>query len=171
LIPADARAIHPADLHLTLRFLGELSDDRLLTAERAIDRVATTAPTPRITIDHLDHFARARVLWCGPRFAPAPLIALVKALEGALAAEGFTPEERPYRPHLTLARKLTTAIREDWSPAIRMETRDLRLAAGRAGGRTVACAGDGPRYAARTRWTLAPADGHQGANEHTRNHR
>ncbi len=37
---------------------------------------------------------------------PEPLAALVRSLRSALSARGFDPEQRPFRPHLTLARKV-----------------------------------------------------------------
>jgi 2'-5' RNA ligase len=71
----------------------------------------------------------------------------VDDLQRALAAEGFLPDERPYRPHLTLARGCNAAPRQDWGPPIIWNADDLRLARG--------VGGTPPRYAPRVRWTLS----------------
>ncbi len=147
LIPNGARATHPLDVHLTLRFLGPLTDDDLAAAERAADTLNAEPVTVRI--DRIGHFARARVLWCGPA-APGPgLIELAGRLEKALGHQGFAPDTRPFRPHITLARKVPpgphlAGIR--WGEPIDWTAGELVLAAG--------LEREPPRYGARRRWPL-----------------
>ena len=144
LLPPGARAAHPLDLHLTLRFLGELSPDALRAAQLVGD--AVRAEPFGLRFDQAGYFARAAVLWCGPTQAPTALLALVTQLEQGLAAQGFIPETRPYRPHLTLARKFRGGTVGEWGPAVDWEARELVLARG--------CAGQVPRYVAARRWAL-----------------
>ena len=145
LIPPGARAAHPLDLHLTLRFLGELSPDALGAAQWVGEGVKA-APL-RLSVDRTGCFPRAAVLWCGPTQAPLALLELVTQLEQGLAAQGFVPEARPYRPHLTLARQFHGRAPLDWGPAVTWEARELVLAHG--------CPGQVPRYVAARRWPLA----------------
>ena len=144
LIPPGARAAHPLDLHLTLRFLGELSPEQLQAAELAADQVRAQRLTLRM--DQAGSFPRARVLWCAPTRPPATLFELVTRLDQTLAAQGFTPETRPYRPHLTLARKFHGALTLNWRSAVVWEAPEFVLARGREG--------QVPRYAGLRRWPL-----------------
>ncbi|WP_295392288.1 RNA 2',3'-cyclic phosphodiesterase [uncultured Thiodictyon sp.] len=147
LIPPGARAAHPLDLHLTLRFLGELSPDALRAAQ-SVGAGVRAAPLS-LSLDQAGCFPRAAVLWCGPTRAPEALLALVTQLEQGLASQGFVPETRPYRPHLTLARRFHGRAARDWGPAVTWEARELVLAHG--------CPGQLPRYVAARRWPLAVA--------------
>jgi 2'-5' RNA ligase len=144
LLPVGARAIHPSDFHLTLAFLGPLVPDVLGCAERVADRIQ--APGFDLELDRVGHFARARVLWCAPASPPEPLQALVSELREQLSTCGVAADPRPYRPHITLARKSAAPPASEWSTPIRWLVRDLVLAAGYGG--------PGPRYRVRRRWAL-----------------
>lgn len=144
LLPVGARATHPSDLHLTLAFLGPLAPDVCCCAERAADRIRAAAFD--LEIDRVGHFARARVLWCAPASPPEALPALVADLQNHLSTCGLAADPRPYRPHITLARKAAAAPMSDWPTPIRWSVRELVLAAGYGGPR--------PRYRVRRRWTL-----------------
>ena len=145
LLTRAARAAHPLDIHLTLRFLGELSPEALRAAARVGD--ALQAGGSRLRIDRAGWFPRARVLWCAPTRAPEALCDLVARLEQALAAHGFPPEARPYRPHLTLARQFRAEGPLVWGEPVVWEAGDFVLARG--------LEGQVPRYAAVRRWPLA----------------
>jgi 2'-5' RNA ligase len=144
LIPHGARAAHPLDIHLTLRFLGALSPEALHAAVSIGD--ALQAGGFRLRIDRAGCFPRARVLWCAPSQAPDALFDLVARLEQTLAAHGFPPETRPYRPHLTLARKFRMEGPLVWNEPVIWEASEFVLARG--------LAGQSPRYAATRRWPL-----------------
>lgn len=145
LITRGARAAHPLDIHLTLRFLGELSPEAFRAAALVGD--AVQAGGIRLCIDRAGWFPRARVLWCAPTQAPEALFDLVARLEQALAAQGFPPEARPYRPHLTLARRFRAEGPLVWGEPVVWEAGDFVLARG--------LEGQVPRYAAARRWPLA----------------
>jgi len=103
------RWIRTESIHLTLRFLGEVSgetDDRCRDAWR---RVAAAASPFRIRLEQLGSFpprGRPRVLWVGVREGDSEgrLERLAAEFENAAREAGFDPENRPFRPHLTLAR-------------------------------------------------------------------
>lgn len=94
-----------AQLHVTLRFLGELSPE---TVGRV--REALTAVTVRpfdIELSRAGAFpnlARPRAFWLGGDRGAAELSALAGRVDDALFEAGIPREERPFRPHLTLAR-------------------------------------------------------------------
>ena len=144
LIPHGVRAAHPLDLHLTLHFLGELTPQRLQAARLAGDAVQAAPFAMRI--DQAGCFPRAQVLWCAPTRAPAALFDLVTRLELALTGQGFVPQTRPYRAHLTLARRFRGTASLDWGLPVEWEAREFVLARGRDG--------QVPRYAAAHRWSL-----------------
>ena len=98
------RLVCREDLHLTLHFLGE----RAGKEEMIHDALATVKASPfTITLTGVGQFpdeGSPQVLWAGVERNPA-LSALHRAVGTALAEGiGFEPEERPYRPHVTLGR-------------------------------------------------------------------
>jgi 2'-5' RNA ligase len=102
------RPVPAANLHLTLAFPGEVPDDRIGAARRAASGIRGAAF--ELVLDRLGSFRRAGVGWAGPSCPPEALVDLQSRLERALGAAGFAPEERPFAPHLTLARKLVRPV-------------------------------------------------------------
>ncbi|NEX21774.1 RNA 2',3'-cyclic phosphodiesterase [Thiorhodococcus mannitoliphagus] len=148
-LPPAARAVHPADLHLTLVFLGELDAARLSCAEAVA--AAVFAPPFQLEIDRIGQFARARVLWCGPSRTPEVLAALVRGLQSGLERCGIPFDRRPYRPHLTLARKVSNHEGHALSGTVAWSVRELVLAYGVPGSK--------PRYRIHRRWPLSTSSG------------
>jgi 2'-5' RNA ligase len=105
--PKSARFVSPENVHLTIKFLGQLPEEvapRLLRG--LLPRLATTEPF-EVEIGGFGAFPRARaarVLWVGVTDGGAPLARLARRIEAAAARVGFDRERRPYRGHLTLAR-------------------------------------------------------------------
>ena len=101
------RFTDPKQSHVTLRFLGEQSAERQEAALRAGRRAAGGAAGFDLVLETLGLFPDARrphTLWIGSGVGGSQLVALAKQLEVALVAEGFEQEERPFVPHLTIAR-------------------------------------------------------------------
>ena len=99
------RWLAPANLHLTLKFLGNIDESQV----EAIGHALTEAlrPFPRCTISAkglgvFPNVKRPRVLWVG--LVGDQLILLAAKVESALAPLGFMPEERSFTPHLTIGR-------------------------------------------------------------------
>ena len=109
-LPASVRWVPAESLHLTLAFLGELDDARLAEAEQATEVAAREASPFALHLTRPGSFGPARsprVLWAGVSGAGADLAALGNAqarLAAGLELRDFPPEERPFSPHLTLAR-------------------------------------------------------------------
>ncbi|GAB6044054.1 RNA 2',3'-cyclic phosphodiesterase [Endothiovibrio diazotrophicus] len=97
------RPMRAENLHLTLAFLGDVSGE---TARCAAQAATTVRGEPfELPFEEYGHFRRPQVLWCGPRETPEPLLRLVERLNAVLRPCGIEPEARPFRAHLTLARK------------------------------------------------------------------
>jgi 2'-5' RNA ligase len=99
---------NPAQLHLTLCFLGDEVDDAdLHRICVAMDEAAATVPAFRASFGGVGVFPdlrRPRVVWLGVGAGAAELGALHDALAERLEPLGIPPEARGFRPHLTLAR-------------------------------------------------------------------
>jgi len=99
------RILAREELHLTLHFLGEVAVSNIDTARAALATVKINAFT--IGLNGVGMFPserHAKVLWAGVE-ANEDLTALHRSIGTVLAdAIGFRPEERPYSPHITLAR-------------------------------------------------------------------
>jgi len=98
------RPVPAPNLHLTLAFLGEVAPDRVEAAKSAASGIR--GERFELVLDRVGAFRRAGVGWAGPAQAPRALLDLQSALDSALRAAGFKLEDRPFAPHLTLARKL-----------------------------------------------------------------
>lgn len=106
----------PADrMHLTLRFLGETPLNLTEPLRAAMSETAASTPPLELTLARWGTFGggRPRVLWVGMDGDVAGLQTLAEALAGALAPLGFEPDDRPFRPHLTLARVRERADRAE----------------------------------------------------------
>lgn len=100
---------HPADLHLTLHFLGNTPTSRLQSVQDAMAKVATDFAPFGVSLAGLGSFGSSsapRVIWLGLSESTDThsLFRLHAALAAKLTAAGFQPDTRPYRPHLTLVR-------------------------------------------------------------------
>jgi 2'-5' RNA ligase len=102
-----AAAVHwspPENLHITLKFIGHWPDEDVNKLEAAL--AAVRCPPIEIRIAGFGFFPNARrprLFYAGVH-ADDTLAALAKSLDDAAAALGCAPENRPYSPHLTLAR-------------------------------------------------------------------
>lgn len=96
----------PESLHLTLKFLGRIEDERVATLQGALARIARVAEPFELEVGGLGAFprlGRPRVWWVG--IAPEPrLTALQRALDAGLVELGFAREDRPFSPHVTIGR-------------------------------------------------------------------
>ena len=104
--PGTGRSRRPDQLHLTLEFLGSVPDPRLQSVLEVGEAAAGSATPFQVVLDRLEFWQRPQVLCLTASVVPDPLVALVQSLRSALSARGFDPEKRPFKAHLTLARKV-----------------------------------------------------------------
>lgn len=98
--------VDPHRMHLTLRFLGWTTPERLAALQPHLAAGAKACPPIHATVSGLGTFppsASARVLWAGVAL-PKPALTLQAACEAAALESGFPPERRDFQPHLTLGR-------------------------------------------------------------------
>ena len=99
-----ARWVPEEQLHLTLRFIGEVDEGTFLLVRTALAGIEGAAF--ELALEKIGHFPPARqprVLWVGMKQSP-PLLALQAKVEDVLEKTGIPPEERKFSPHITLAR-------------------------------------------------------------------
>lgn len=101
----DIRWTRPEGLHITLKFLGEIPADQVPALVAALQGVGPFERFP-VEVKGFGFFPdgrHPRVLWAGID-APSTLRELAERVDAALSKLDFPPEDRPFRPHLTLAR-------------------------------------------------------------------
>ncbi|MDQ7834938.1 MAG: RNA 2',3'-cyclic phosphodiesterase [Humidesulfovibrio sp.] len=108
----------PGNWHLTLKFLGDVAEERLPGLIQALGGVAF-APLP-LAVGRAGFFPSAgrggpKGLWAELRLGGPECARLAAAVERALEPLGFAPEKRPFAPHLTLGRVKDAAPGDDWT--------------------------------------------------------
>ncbi len=104
---ADKRPhwVRPENLHVTLKFIGEVSPTKLDSIRSALSAIRSDAPVD-LKFHGLGFFPNEnypRVLWAGLD-ATTNLTTLAGDIDGALESQGVARERRAFTPHLTLAR-------------------------------------------------------------------
>jgi 2'-5' RNA ligase len=115
----------PEQIHLTLKFLGEVEDRDIMAVCRGVDAVTARCDPFDVEFGSVGTFPPgkpARVLWAGLTTRCDPLLTLQKKMEDQMAELGFVPENRGFQGHLTLARinntRLGSICREVAEPSV-----------------------------------------------------
>lgn len=132
------------NFHLTLRFIGEVEEDRLLAIKSAISSVAVGTRGFGLELGGMGQFPKGNrsIVWVGVKVG-SELHKLYQELEKALEQQGFTRENRGYHPHITLAREVDSeqavrAIGTEESSSLTQQVRAISLMQStREGGRLV----------------------------------
>lgn len=109
-LTVDFRAVkwmRPDQIHITLKFFGELPESALSSVEVAVAEVCRRVHPFPVSVRGTGAFGsgdRIRVLWVGIEDSTGELARLQGAIETRLEPIGFPGEGRPFRPHLTLGR-------------------------------------------------------------------
>lgn len=126
-VGAGVKWVEPENLHLTLKFLGSVEEQRLPGVEQAIREAAAQGQAFSLSCAGLGAFPnlrRPRVVWAGVRQGIEELARLARSLDERLQALGFERQKRPFAGHITLGRvkspvnlhKLTQAMQEQGDP-------------------------------------------------------
>lgn len=102
-----SRWVHYLDLHITLAFLGAASSDKLNACNQLVLQALEDSNEFSLNIYKLGFFGRKdspRVFWAAPQESPV-LSSIRQRVYSAFEQAGFELETRPFRPHITLARK------------------------------------------------------------------
>jgi len=98
-----AKWVDPGNLHLTLRFIGEIGEDVAADIDEALSRLRARRFTLQIAGTGVFGGEKPRNLWAGVERSPE-LVGLRDKAEQALIRIGLAPEPRKFSPHVTLAR-------------------------------------------------------------------
>ncbi len=101
------RFVPPANVHITLKFLGETDEGLIPSIEETLKAIAEEAGPFTMNVGGAGAFPdvkRPRVVWAGVNAGRDELAELAKAVERALDPLGFEAERRPFRGHVTVAR-------------------------------------------------------------------
>ncbi len=110
----DGRAQRPDQWHVTLEFMGQVPRERQPSLRAAARRVRPSTLT--LEFDQVEHWRKPQVVCLVASRLPAVLVTLITQLRAALTEEGFATEARPFRPHVTLARKVRSAADSRLAP-------------------------------------------------------
>lgn len=105
-IDLPARWVESDSLHITLKFLGEVPQGQLPAVAAALAEAAAGAVAFDVALSGFGAFpslSRPSILWVGVQAGP-DMAELHRRIEGAYAPLGFPPDERAFRPHITVAR-------------------------------------------------------------------
>jgi 2'-5' RNA ligase len=103
----DVKWVEPENLHVTLKFLGQVDERAVHTVCRLAEEAVAGREPVQITVAGVGAFPNAkrpRVIWAGVTEGGPELIRIHGDLEQALRDEGYPREDRPYTPHITLGR-------------------------------------------------------------------
>ncbi len=121
------RTVPRENLHVTLAFLGSVEPERLALLDEAARRALHacraelcrygTSPVA-LRFDRLERWGRPGLLCATCEAGSLPAAALARALAACLLESGFAPDEKPFRPHVTLARDVRRAPRSALEPVV-----------------------------------------------------
>jgi 2'-5' RNA ligase len=125
-----------ANIHLTLKFLGNVATSKLNTVCTAVEEAVQGKRVFPIQVSETGCFPsprNPRVLWIGVNSPTGTLQALQTSLETNLARLGFAKETRPFQPHLTIGRvksqrnagRLVTALVEEGFESVTFQAHEV----------------------------------------------
>ncbi|MFH1034975.1 MAG: RNA 2',3'-cyclic phosphodiesterase [Pseudomonadota bacterium] len=145
---ADIKWVAPQNMHLTLRFLGEVAPEALAGIKTALSRALAGRQALDLAVRGCGAFPsprRPQVIWLGLAGQVAELASLASAIQAGLEPLGFAPEARAFQAHLTLGR-----LRRGRGPARRPSPDQARDKAGGLARELAGLSGwEGPRFLAK----------------------
>ncbi len=109
LMKADAHVkwVEPRNIHITMKFLGEIDEDQLDILYRGVEEGVRECGPFDVSLAGLGAFpnlTRPRVVWVGVDRGKDDLAKLQKTIEDSICQYGFPREDRSFSPHLTIGR-------------------------------------------------------------------
>jgi 2'-5' RNA ligase len=104
---ANVKWMNPGSIHLTLKFLGYIPEEKVTAISEKLKKIADQSSPFDIALSGIGVFPawnRARVLWVGAGKGSEEVKALAGQVEEAMSREGFEKEKRSFKSHLTLGR-------------------------------------------------------------------
>lgn len=148
-VHCGGRTVPAGNLHLTLEFLGNIPADTvdcLLGCGEAYKGSGFS-----LSIERVGSFHRTGIVWLGPAEVPPGLTRLHEYLHTRVVECGVVPEERPFRPHVTVMRKARRAPTTETFESIPWRVNDFALVESVA-------SPEGSCYQVLRRWPLQSSD-------------
>lgn len=104
---ADVKWVNPDNIHLTLKFLGEISDDKIDKITKIMQDISLSKPSFSIHLSNLGAFPSIRsprVIWIGIEKGISETKELAKELEKKIEKIGIHRDNKGFSCHITLAR-------------------------------------------------------------------
>lgn len=104
---ADVKWVEPRNIHLTLRFLGDVEPKKTEEVKKTLAEIAAGFRPFELIIKDVGAFpdlSSPRVIWAGVGLGAAESIGIAEAIETRLRAAGIPEGERKFHPHITLGR-------------------------------------------------------------------
>ena len=130
LLLADGRPVPPANFHITLAFIGELSQPRLDRLCRSVDEwlERDRLQGAELDLQSVGYWQKPGIYWLGPQQWPQQLSQLAAKLAGLATRVGGKRDKRAYQPHITLFRGCNTAPpAAQADPPVSLSYRDFAL--------------------------------------------
>jgi 2'-5' RNA ligase len=120
---ADLKLVDPKNIHMTMRFLGDVSVVRIDSIHESMKKIDFSAFTCQIRgVGVFPHLGYPRVIWAGIGKGSEELKRIAEQLENELRQQGFRPDPKGFSPHLTLARVRTGRDKAELAQSVqRME--------------------------------------------------
>ena len=112
---ADVKWVEPQNIHLTLKFLGEIDEQKLDKIAEITKNVASNRKTLYMRISSIGAFPKIstpRIIWVGINEGYSEIKEIAKELEERLVKLGIPKENRPFSSHITLGRTRSALNRE-----------------------------------------------------------
>jgi len=103
----DLKLVEPVNIHLTLKFLGEINEQQTEKIIKAMENVSDTKPAFKISLGNLGVFPKItspRIIWIGIDVGASETIQIAKELEEKISLFGIPREEKRFSAHITIAR-------------------------------------------------------------------
>jgi 2'-5' RNA ligase len=102
---ADIKSVEPENIHLTLKFLGDVEPSRVEEVFNVIQGISFDPFDMEVEgVGVFPHPGHIRIIWAGITEGSEPLYDIFKEIEGKLGDIGFKKERRKLHPHLTICR-------------------------------------------------------------------
>jgi 2'-5' RNA ligase len=104
----NIRLVKKSNLHMTLEFLGEVSDE---DSDELIKRLNDVKAEPfEIELTRIGFWKKPQILYVGTTIVPKQLLTLVKAIKKCVKQQRLKTDDREYKPHVTIVRKVKQKI-------------------------------------------------------------
>lgn len=106
-----ARPVPPENFHITLAFIGEITERKLEHLCDSVDDWLEERPVEAAGVDvnQLGYWRRPGILWIGPKQCPGVLLQLANGLKGLGIQAGGKRDDKAFQPHITLFRHCRSA--------------------------------------------------------------